>query len=318
MKQFSKYLLIALVTFFFGLAAASIWLFHNQKSPVAPLQQTETITSVEGTLTDTSAETVEIEDALRLPLDDVWLKDEKKFYNGYIITNKCSGTEADDDCKFKVSKNGKTLARFESSRDYWLQYGFFNFLGDNDKQLIVHTYSGGAHCCYDYAIYDLKPTFRVIYKSTDDVGDSLIPVDVDGDSVFEVRQNVMAFDYLAPGGHATSTFPPAVFGYNRKKGRYDLATKLFPNYVLDELKKHLAGLDKWAKESAKHGTIVSQEEINEISVRETFLYLIYAGKEKEAWKYFDENYNFQFRDKFRKDFKEIFSKDTVYRSIYIQ
>ncbi len=320
MKRIPKYLLILLTTFFFGLTAASIWLFYNQKFSLPPAQP-KTVNSAENPLAEVETESVETEDEFHTPLDNVWLKDQKISYNGYTITNKCSGTEADDDCKLKISKNGKTLETFESSRNYWLQYGFFNFLGKDDKQLIVHTYSGGAHCCYDYTIYDLKPNFRTIYDSTKfdgAVGDSLIPVDIDSDGIFEFQQDVMAFDYAAPGGHATSTFPPAVFAYNQKKGRYDFANKLFPNYVLDELKKNLAGHDKWVKECAKYGTIITQEELHEISVRETFLYLTYAGKEKEGWEYFNENYNFEFRGKFRKDFEEEFSKDATYRSIYSQ
>ena len=139
---------------------------------------------------------------------------------------------------------------------------------------------------------------------------------MNGDGVFEFRQDVMAFDYEAPGGHATSSFPPAIFAYNKQKGRYTLATKLFPNFVIDELKKNLDGLDGWVKDSAKYGSKITREELDEIRVRETFLYWVYAGKRKEAWKYFDKNYNFEFRNKFRKDFKEIFSKDVTYKSIY--
>lgn len=322
MKRFPKYLLISLITFFVGLFVASICFFLKAESP-QPLE-TETIISVETPLAEVAVETVENEDEFRAALEDIWIEDDEVFYEGYKISKECVNIEGDrNNCRLKIKNKGKISAEIdlEYGLKNWLQYGVINLLGENDKQLIVHTYSGGAHCCYDYIIYDLKPTFRVIYDSrkfepATEIGNELVPVDIDGDGVFEFQQDVMAFDYMAPGGHATSTFPPAIFSYNKQKNRYEIANKRFPNYVLNELNKNLAGHDQWVKDNAKYGTIITQEELDEISIREKTIYLIYAGKEKEGWKFFDENYKFQFREKFKKEIKESLSKDPTYLSIY--
>ena len=322
MKRFPKYLLISAITFFVGIIGVSVWFFSTQgcSSPSKQIiiSQTETPT------VELPVENNKTQNDFRAALDEIWLEDKKFSYEGYAIVKECTETAKVDDykyCSLKIKSGKKILAEFIA--DYglanWLRYGFFNLLGENHEQLIIFTYSGGAHCCYDYIIYDLKPDFHVIYDSRNfngNIGNELITVDIDGDSVFEIRQDVTAFDYMSPGGHATSTFPPAVFSYDSKKKHYDFANKKFPDYVLDQLEKNLAGHDIWVKEAAKYGTHITQEELDEISVRHTFLYSVYAGKEEEGWKYFDENYDFQFREKFKEEFKEQFSKDITYKSIY--
>ena len=160
-------------------------------------------------------------------------------YQGFTILKKCIGNEDfDNNCQVKIVKNKKVLARFDSQKDYWVKFSLFNFLGGNDKQLIIHTYSGGAHCCNDYVIYDLKPTFRKVYDSTkfdsgSEIGNYLTPIDIDKDGVFEFQRSVMTFDYFHTS-HASSVFPPVIFRYDKKKARYDFANKVFPNFVISQ------------------------------------------------------------------------------------
>lgn len=254
--------------------------------------------------------------------DIIWSEKSKIKYQGFTISKKCLGDEYfDNNCVGKIIKKNKVLARVYSQKDYWIKFSLFNFLGRKDKQLVIQTYSGGAHCCYDYYIFDLKPKFRKIYDlskfdSANEIGNELIPVDIDKNGIFEFKQDVMAFDYMGTWGHITATFPPAIFHFNKKKQKFALATKRFPNFVLKELKENISSLDDWIKETSKTEPKIKQEEIEEIKTRETFLYLVYAGKREDAWKLFEEKYNFQFRDKFRNDFKELFSNDPTYLSIY--
>lgn len=268
---------------------------------------------------ENDSETSEDDETYSSPLDKIWIESESFSYEGYSISKKCAGEEdsyADDNCELKISENKRQLAKFTSSRAYWLQYGLFNFLGKKDKQLIVFTYSGGAHCCEDYVIYDLKPAFRVIYDSekydsADEIGSDLIPVDVDRDGIFEFQRNIMAFDYFF-ASHADSVFPPVIFAYDKKAGAYDFANKKFPGFVLKELEENLAWLRKNRKSENE-----SQKQMNErYIVRKTFLNLVYAGKEEEAWKYFDENYNFEDKEEFKTAVRESFSEEVVYKSIY--
>ena len=311
MKRLPKFLLVSLFTFFVGIAAVSIWFFLTQNSAQNP--KTEIIIAANKPIAELTIKAVEPEeDKFRNPLDEIWLEDKKFTYNGYTITKECIEIDSGyADCAIKIKINGRVLAKIELEdvRDNWIDYGFFNFLGDDDKQLIIHTYSGGAHCCYDYVIYDLKPTFRVIYDSTkfdsgNDVGNDLIPADIDGDGIFEFQQDVMAFGYFH-ASYAGSVFPPVIFAYDKKKGHYDFANKKFPDFVMNELEENL----DWVK---KQGL----DPVGDYTVTKTFLNLVYAGKEKQAWKFFDENYDFEDKEDFRKDVKKVFSQDITYKSIY--
>lgn len=136
MKRFPKYLLISLITFFIGLFVVSIWCLSKTGSP-QPVK-TETIISVETTLAENTTEEVKDEDEFRAALEDIWIEDKEVNYNGYKITKKCLGNEdLEANCRTEISKNNRILSKFESMRDNWLQYGFFNLLGKSNKQLII-------------------------------------------------------------------------------------------------------------------------------------------------------------------------------------
>ena len=202
--------------------------------------------------------------------------------------------------------------------------------------MVVHTYSGGAHCCYDYYIFDIQGRrLRKLYDSSrfdsaNEVGNALVPIDLNNDGTYEFYQDVMAFDYMGMMGHASATFPPAIFAFDRRRHKYVLSNRRFESFVLTEMNRHLSSLKDWQREhnerAAGHpdSPQMTDFDVNEVSVREKFLYLVYAGKEQEAWPFFKSNYKTssgsgyqeQFRDQFLSEFRKAFDKDPTYRSIY--
>lgn len=256
-------------------------------------------------------------------LADIWNQDDHYKIGGISVVRECS---PEDDyrrkCELTIKSSGHLVQRFvvEDGRKYWLKYGILNLLGNDSQQLIVFTYSGGAHCCYDYSIYDLKPKLRLIYSTPFDsanvVGNELVPMDIDGDGVQEFYQDVMGFDYWGQGGHASASFPPAIFAYEKNTHRYKIANKRFPNFVMSRLDDLSALIEQ--------GDWPDQDGKNEYLVRTKFLYLIYASQREAAWKYFNENYRSsngigyqeQFKEQFKREAREIFAKDPTYLSIY--
>ena len=271
------------------------------------------------------------------PLDKVWLEADKTIYEGIQIQRDCPYDDffkrsENGRCALSISRSGKVLREFdlEYGIRHWLRYGVFDFLGRGKKQLIVHTYSGGAHCCYDYYIFELGPKFQELYSSdhydsANEIGNALFPIDIDGDGIHEFYQDVMAFDYMGPAGHASASFPPAIFAFNKDKEKFELANRRFPDFVLEKLKELTGGIPEWAKVNEKYGAKIDDETVEEIIARNTFLYWVYAGKRDQAWEYFEKNYRTKsgdkyqdkFRDQFRKEFKEKFETDPTYLSIYI-
>ena len=264
----------------------------------------------------------------REALDSIWIETDQTKLNGITITRECR-SESENDylgvCELTISSKGKVLRTFaiEHGRKDWLKYGLFNFLGTTNKQLVVFSYSGGAHCCSDYAIFDFVPKFRVVYDSNiadsvNEVGNELVPIDIDGDGVFEFHRDVMAFDYMGAAGHAGTSFPPAIFAFDKKAAKYVPATKRFPGFVEKQLENVLSELDITPETDV--------EALNEYRVRTKFLYMVYAGQRDSGWKYFEENYRSatgngyqeQFKEQFKKKFLEIFAKEPTYLSIYGQ
>lgn len=312
MNRFSLKLTIAVITFFIGCLAVSFWLFNLDKklknSEVPAIQIEEPIAEITEDLPENNSTEGEN------PLDSLWIEKDTTYFNGYTIKRYCDeNQDVEEPCKLKVSQGNKVLDEFYSHNKEMLQYGFFNFLGESEKQLIINTSSGGAHCCYDYYIYDLKPTFRKVYNSSkfdsgSQIGNDLFPIDIDKDGVFEFREDVMAFDYFYES-HAGSVFPPAIFHYDKTKGQYALANKQFSKYIFNLI------TDEWyVKERLKD----NEEYLN---VRK-FFYLIYSGKREDAWKYYDKHlflndyFDKDIKEEYRKEVKKIFAKDPTYLSIY--
>lgn len=330
MKALSKYPGVFAATFLAGAAAVFIWhSISNTKistdtPPPALAAETAQIDAgqAEPEVKTTVEETPEEVEEPPNPLEKVWAKDKSLFYKGYKITKECN--KVWDDyflCRLTIHKNGTVLALIETdyTRDYWLRFGLFNFLGGKDKQLVVFTYSGGAHCCYDYRIYDLNPGFRKIYDSTpldsaNDIGNELFPVDINNDGVYEFRRDVMAFDYFH-AGHADAVFPPAIFEYDKRRGQYRLANRKFGDFVMLDREWIL----RWyEKERKSYGNESEEFKVSNerYTVRALFLTMVYAGREAEAWKYLDENNNFDHKEEYRKDVKAQLISDVTYRSIY--
>lgn len=248
----------------------------------------------------------------RNPLDKEWVDGDFAEYGRISATRVCEqeGTGWTI-CKLVVRESGKIQRTFEVDDDnpFRLRFGFFDFLGRGDKQLVVFTYSGGAHCCYDYTIFDFEPRFRVIYDSSkydsaNEIGSELVPVDMDLDGVFEFHQRIEAFSYFH-ASYAASNKPTAVFAYNKKRRTYELANKRFPEYVLADTERTL----KWMRDNPSQWDDV-------FVTRETFLNHIYSGDKRKAWEYYEKNYNFADKDEYRRDVRKLFKSEPVYRSIY--
>jgi hypothetical protein len=56
-------------------------------------------------------------------------------------------------------------------------FGLYPLLGGKRKQLVIAQFSGGAHCCYQYWIYELYPRVRLLFDGTRfDIGDGFDPI----------------------------------------------------------------------------------------------------------------------------------------------
>lgn len=83
------------------------------------------------------------------------------------------------------------------------------------EEPVVVEFTGGAHCCWNYRLYEEKD--GKLSESLLDVGNGYEPVfrDVDGDGVKEILSYDDRFDYFDEISHAASPFLPMVICYSR-------------------------------------------------------------------------------------------------------
>ena len=167
MKRLPKYLIISIFTFCIGLIAVSVWLFTASNFPQS---QTQEVEITEKLLSETQAGTqIEKEDESEEEetslFKSIWNEDDESSYGSYKIKRECSNdSKGFENCTLKITDNNTILAKYEAEHARWAEYGFFNLLGKKNKQLIIRTYSGGAHCCYTYFFYDLNPNLSLIFE----------------------------------------------------------------------------------------------------------------------------------------------------------
>lgn len=250
------------------------------------------------------------------PLEAVYVTSPKWSHAGYDIER--SYDDATGESTATISRGGKVLATHENGGmgEDSTQTGLFPFLGGGDRQLVVMQYTGGAHCCWIYHVYELSPRLRLIFDGdayTDNIGYELHPEDLDGDGRFEFTQSVMTFDYFHMS-HAASVFPVAVFSYDEAAASYLPANHKFPEYVLRGLEKDLKRV---AEERAK--VVPNSEWLNEgylSAVLQVTLKYVYAGREAEGLEFYEREYNLSNKDEVKGDLKKALAGDPVYRAIY--
>ncbi len=249
------------------------------------------------------------------PLEATYIKGDYLTYAGYEVERAFNA--ATDGSSVFIKRNGKTLATLSNGgfgKDS-TDVGLFSFLGKETKQLVVLQYTGGAHCCWIYKIYDLGPKLHLIFDGEkygiDRIGYTLHPTDIDGDGRYEFTQSVMAFDYFHMS-HASSVFPTAVFAYDEKTRTYLPANRKFSSYLLGGLEKELKHVED---ERAK----IDPRSLNESylsAVLRVMLKYIYAGQESDGWEFYHREYQLSDKEVIKRDIREALKSDPIYQSIY--
>jgi hypothetical protein len=311
MNRRKTLLTTSLLTLVFGVAPASLWLYRHKFS--GGKRSNNSLSLAEAQVVAASTR-----QSAPVDLEKIFTKGNKLSYKGYSIEK---SLEKQEGYWFATLKRGeRVVARFENGgeQEYWTNFGLFSFLGNDAQQLIVEQYSGGAHCCYTYSLYDLGSDGRLIFETEKfGTGNALTPVDVDGDGQLELVHSVMAFDYFH-ASHASSVFPEAVFSFDKKSGEYRPANDKLSAYVLRDLKDDIKELETLkAEKSTDEPEIYSERYFS--AVLQVTLKYIYAGKREEGWAYFNQEYKPHegiSKEKMRAEIAEQLQREPVYQYIY--
>jgi len=205
-----------------------------------------------------------------------------------------------------IKKNESVSAKFGGQTDHPLtaaDIGLFPLLGAKTKQLIISQTvpRGGRHW-----IVELTANPKVLFDSGDyEVGrEEVWAVDLDGDGVYEIGLYVTrfygAFNQLSV---MNTPLPQTVFRYDRRAGRYLPANHRYRDYLLKDIETGISDIPPAAGEPYLASRL------------NVLLRLLYAGKEKEGWEFFDKAYALADADKIKAIVKERLQKAPAYKFI---
>jgi hypothetical protein len=209
-----------------------------------------------------------------------------------------------------ISRNGKTLSKFDGFEGSHhplgsdIDFGLFALLNNGSKQLVIEQtqWRNWAHW-----IVDFSPRYRVVFDSSKwGVGRELLYADLDGDGVYEISQAVQAFVFFENLTNGSSHLVDVVFKYDREKMEY-----LPANQVIEA--KTLGPIEDEAKDLKRDDERTFAPQVLSIMLR-----YIYAGREKEAWSFYNREYNFRNKSPLRAKIKSALKDEPVHRFIYRQ
>lgn len=209
--------------------------------------------------------------------------------------------------------------------------------GDGKPNLVISTYSGGAHCCFGFLIFQLGDDFKLL--DVINAGDSDLArfKDLDNDGVLEFIGNDWIFAYWN-ASFAGSPAPGIILKYINGKYRLamDLMKKPMPNAdeeerIIESVREDIARTIGEIKELKKDWGIgtpdvgadtgyfawVRGDVVLPASVWGHMLDLIYAGHPTEAQKFIDEIWpkGQQGKKEFLSDFNGQLSLSPYYKDL---
>ncbi len=147
--------------------------------------------------------------------------------------------------------------------------------GDGHPDLVIETYSGGAHCCWSTIIYDLGPTLTEVLRSRpSNCGGVLRDLDGDGVLEFETCDDVFAYVYCP---YAMSPSVRAVLRYQPGQG-YGPASPQFAALYVQDIAEHTA-----LAQAAQPEEMGEWDGTTKCSVLPLVLDYLYSGQPGLAW-----------------------------------
>ncbi len=180
-----------------------------------------------------------------------------------------------------------------------------NILGKDKAALVVEEFTGGAHCCFDYTVYQLSPTFkRITQLDLGNFGGRF--EDVDNDGQYELIAGDDGFAYWGNYSFVESPRIEAILRFRNGAFHLDAGA----------MRAKLPGVD-----SLEHiKTKLKSAYWNELPPRELWdvmLQYVYCGKMYEADAIYDEVVPANYKDKvkYSKLFKAQLKKCRFYHDV---
>jgi hypothetical protein len=204
----------------------------------------------------------------------------------------------------RLTRSGKLVGVFAANDTVYekchISMGLFQLLGRADKQLIVGMWTGGTKCCNVYWIAEFLPEMRLVYDGREnhlrDSGDGgLQAADLDDDGQIEFWQSTTTFDYFK-SSFADSPSVTIYFKYDKNKQVYCPANAALWPVIASQIEPLVIDVQRLNAQidASQCGSEEESESLHRQNYRRSVLSVtlaeIYAGREKEAWAFFEEQY----------------------------
>jgi len=207
--------------------------------------------------------------------------------------------------------NGLTIETFDGvyfGGGNETRFGFASLLGGEAKQLVVSQTIPHYGRCW---IVDLSSNARIIFDSKDwNLGQEDVCIhDYDDDGVQEISLAILSFCGFGAMSMAESPMPCVVFKYDGNIRKY-LPDGPSLADGLQNIEQDVAKIDpsEDPPEGSSGPYLATRIDI--------FLRYVYAGRESDAWAFFDKTYNLSDKKDVKLEIKKKLAGEAVYRFIY--
>ncbi|QNI33081.1 hypothetical protein H7849_03635 [Alloacidobacterium dinghuense] len=212
---------------------------------------------------------------------------------GYVFRTYEATNPDDDPACLRIYRNGNVVYRMaDAAEQYYLgQPGNTQFkiprisngedlTGDGRPDMIVTSWSGGAHCCFNHYIFELEPKLRLLATIKD--GDSDL-------AHFEKLNSDHGYYYITndiwsywPASFASSVSHKVILRWDGERFRLDLDKMRYPTPTPQQWKAALKDVDDALKEDGERRGALG------VTLWDTVLDFIYTGHSELAWKFVRE------------------------------
>jgi hypothetical protein len=147
---------------------------------------------------------------------------------------------------------------------------------DGHPEVIIETYSGGAHCCSSTLVYSLRTTpVLILQKPESNAGGVFPDLDHDGIHEFETADDLFAYLYCP---YAGSPSVRIIMAYDPQEDLYVPASPRFTDLYAPMISEHLD-----LAEAGQPGELGEWDNTTKCSVLPLVLDYLYSGQKDKAY-----------------------------------
>jgi hypothetical protein len=219
------------------------------------------------------------------PIPSTYAVDEERLIGAYTVRlwRNTAGDGFGFDNIATISTGGQTLVQVEWASGLGGLTGT-DVTGEGHPDVVIETFTGGAHCCFSTLVYDLGPTLtQVLHTPESNCGGQF--EDLDGDEVLEfvTCDDLFAYSYCP---YASSPAVQVILQYEADQG-YVPTSPRFAHLYAEAVALHTR-----MAEGASAGELGEWDGTTKCALLPLMLDYLYTGQGDQAWAELDRLYTY--------------------------